>query len=185
MAEPGRLIVFEGPDGVGKSAIAEAASPRRSAGVASGASDFPSRARDGGRFGRHIYELHHDPGRFGIQRLTPESLQLLHIAAHLDAISSRIVPAIHAGCWIVLDRYWWSTWVYGTTAGADRKILDAMIEVERAAWRGIVPTPAFLVHRSEPYRLEGTLDRWRELASAYDGACACRDAPLPGSDPGE
>ena len=167
MAEPGRLIVFEGPDGVGKSAIAEAltsAIGRR--GVRCERLSFPG--RDEGSLGRHIYELHHDPGRFGIPRLTPESLQLLHIAAHLDAISSRIVPTIHAGFWIVLDRYWWSTWVYETPAGGDRKTLDAMIEVERAAWKGIVPTPAFLVHRSEPYRPEGTLDRWREIASAYD-----------------
>jgi thymidylate kinase len=166
MAEAGRLIVLEGPDGVGKSTLAEAiASALVRRGIRNERLSFPG--RDEGSLGRHIYELHHDPERFGIAHLTPESLQLLHIAAHLDAIASRIVPAIQAGSWVILDRYWWSTWAYGIVAGADRKTLDAMIDVERAAWRGIVPTPAFLIERNEPYRLEGTLARWREFARAY------------------
>jgi thymidylate kinase len=167
MADPGRLVVLEGPDGVGKSALSEAlASKISQRGIPCSHLSFPGRGE--GTLGRHIYALHHDPGQFGITSLAPESLQLLHIAAHLDAISGQILPAIRNGHWVILDRYWWSTWVYGRVSGADRATLDAMIDVERAAWRGIVPSPVFLIRRDEPFRLEGDRTRHRSLSSAYD-----------------
>ena len=108
---------------------------------------FPG--KEAGTIGRLIYDLHHAPQMFGIGEITATGLQALHIAAHLDAIEQRILPALNEGHWVVLDRFWWSTWVYGCVSAVDRSTLDAMIQVERLHWNGIMPTVVFLIDRSD------------------------------------
>lgn len=145
--EPGKLIVFEGPDGVGKSTLARCLVGRLMRWhIRSEYTTFPG--RQPGTIGRVIYEVHHDPGSLGIEQLSPTSLQALHIAAHLDAIERAILPALRKGTWIILDRFWWSTWVYGCVSGVERSVLDAMIEVEKVQWSGTQPDVLFLVDRS-------------------------------------
>ncbi len=115
---PGKLIAFEGPDGVGKSSLAEAIVQRLCDGriVAEGIS-LPGSAS--GTLGHHVYHLHHDHVQLGIKSINPTSLQLLHAAAHVDEIQSQILPRLTEGRWVVLDRFWWSTTVYGWANGAD------------------------------------------------------------------
>jgi dTMP kinase len=66
------------------------------------------------------------------------------------------LPAIRAGTWVVLDRFWWSTWVYGVNAGANREILELLIAAELAAWNGIRPGVVFVVERERAIREEQT-----------------------------
>lgn len=163
----GRLIVFEGPDGVGKTTLAKALVEeliRR--GARCDYFSFPG--RDPGTLGRLVYEVHHDPGKFDIHHIDPTSLQVLHIAAHLDAIEGRILPTLKEGRTVILDRFWWSTFVYGIVGGVDRDSLDAMIALELESWTDAQPTVAFLVTRQSPLRTEGTDKRWRELRAAYE-----------------
>jgi len=115
---------------------------------------FPG--REEGTLGKLVHELHHDSTAFAVESLTPTSLQLLHIAAHVDAIESRIVPALKSGVTVVLDRFWWSTWVYGRVSGVHLNSLKAMIRAERIAWGKIRPAAIFLISRlqtqpSQPY----------------------------------
>ena len=142
----GRLIVFEGPDGVGKSTLAQALTNRL---VAMGLScehlTFPG--REEGTIGSLVYDVHHCPAEYGIGAITAASLQALHIAAHLDAIERRIIPALNEGRWVILDRFWWSTWAYGYVAAVDRATLDAMVQVERLHWCGVEPDALFLLDR--------------------------------------
>ena len=143
----GRLIVFEGPDGVGKSTLSLALANRLKAlGLMYQHLSFPG--RDEGTLGRLVYDVHHDPAQYGIEEITAASLQTLHIAAHLDAIEQRILPDLSEGHWVILDRFWWSTWVYGRVAGIERTTLDALIHVERLHWKGVQPDAVFLVDRS-------------------------------------
>src|SRR5262245_38846885 len=166
MADRGRLLVFEGPGGVGKSTLVkEVSSALAARGIDCLCPTFPD--REAGSLGWHVYQLHHEPGRFGIKEIPPASLQLLHVAVHLDAITNRILPALQAGRWVLLDRFWWSTRVYGAVAGTSKKILEAAIDVERAVWEGVVPTMAILVRRSKPLRDGEPIDRWRDLAAEY------------------
>lgn len=166
MPTPGKLIVFEGPDGVGKSTLAsEVASVLNARGMQCDFLAFPG--REPGTLGCHVYQLHHDPGRFGVAGMNPSSLQLMHVAAHIDAIATRIRPALNAGRCVILDRFWWSTWVYGLAGGADRKLLEAVIAVERAAWAGVTPAVTILVCRTAPLRTGEPLDFWIKLGPAY------------------
>jgi len=163
MTSGGKLYVFEGPDGVGKSTLsAWFASHLRESGIRCILLSFPG--KEAGTLGKHVYELHHDPARFDIEAMPAASLQLLHVAAHIDAIENWIKPLLAKGETVVLDRFWWSTFVYGLVGGVSRSVLDRMIALERAVWDPIQPDRLFLVTRTEPLRPEPAelWPRWRD-----------------------
>ncbi len=163
----GRLVVFEGPDGVGKTTLVEALVDELTRrGTRCEYFSFPG--KDPGTLGRLVYEVHHNPKKFGIRDINPTSKQVLHIAAHVDAIERRILPALEEGRTIVLDRFWWSTFVYGIVDGVDRNSLDAMIALELKSWADVKPNVAFLVTRQSPLRTEGPDERWRKLRAVYE-----------------
>ena len=171
----GRLIVFEGPDGVGKSTLSTLAAERlRAGGYMTELLTFPG--REPGTLGRLVYDLHHAPETLGVQTLTPTAKQALHIGAHLDAIERRIRPLLASGVHVLLDRFWWSTWVYGVVGGMDRQVLTRLIEVERAFWGDLRPAVSILIYRDHPLNRAGErLDHWRRLAATY-GELAAAEA---------
>ena len=162
----GKLIVFEGPDGVGKSTLAEHLTSRlRETGVPCKHLAFPG--KEPGSLGRLVYDLHHDASGLGLGEVNPTSFQMLHIAAHVDAIEEEILPALRAGTWVVLDRFWWSTWVYGAAFGVPERSLEAMIELEQLHWGRFRPDVLFLVERASGSPDDGDelQERYRELAN--------------------
>jgi thymidylate kinase len=163
MTTRGKLYVFEGPDGVGKSTLAQwFASHLQESGIRCTLLSFPG--KEAGTLGQHVYGLHHDPARFGISALSAASLQLLHVAAHIDAIETRIKPLLHQGETVVLDRFWWSTFVYGLVGGVSRSVLDSMVALERTVWHPVQPDRFFLITREAPLRPEPPelWPRWRD-----------------------
>jgi thymidylate kinase len=142
------LYIFEGPDGVGKTTLskwfAEVLQENLKQSVAW--SSFPG--KEDGSVGNLVYQLHHDSKKLGVETIHPRSLQLFHIAAHIDAIESRFKKSLQCGTHLVLDRFWWSTWVYGRFAGEPAAILDEMIALEKKAWGKINPKKIFLISRS-------------------------------------
>lgn len=149
MYESGKLFVFEGPDGSGKTTLSLAlAEYLRSQGVECDYFAFPGKESD--TLGKLVYELHHRAQVIGTPKITAASLQLLHVAAHIDAIESKIIPALNTGRAVVLDRFWWSTLVYGTVWGANREALKKMVQVEKTYWAANSPTIVFLIEREKP-----------------------------------
>jgi dTMP kinase len=164
--EEGKLIVFEGPDGVGKSTLVQGTVDFfTSRNLKCEQIAFPG--REHGSLGYHIYTLHHDPAQYKILNINPTSLQVLHIAAHIDTIDRYVVPKLREGTHVILDRYWWSSWVYGKVDGAPESSLDAMTELEKAHWGSYIPRAVFLIDRRSSLRTESPWDKFHALRSAY------------------
>lgn len=162
----GQLLVFEGVDGCGKTTLSAALTQfLRAAGFDCEWHSFPGNRP--GTLGRHIYELHHQARSFGVQAITATGLQALHVAAHIDAIETLILPTLRRGIHVVLDRFWWSTWVYGILQGANRRSLAAMIAVEKLHWGKVRPAQVFLIRRSAKGQTSGT-DGARQLKREYN-----------------
>jgi thymidylate kinase len=171
MRTRGRLIVFEGPDEVGKTTLAEAAiAALREQGEKVLSAAFPGNIP--GTLGEFIYRLHHAPSDFGVQQIGPESLQMLHIAAHLDAIDRIIMPALNAGTSVILDRFWWSTLIYGLVAGGDQRTLEQIIEVEKTRWGARRPEVVLLITRHQPLRAVKDINAWRQVTRRYAAVAA-------------
>ena len=141
----GKLVVFEGLDGVGKSTISQLlATELLSKNIPSLWMAFPGQEKN--TIGAEVHNIHHDVRFKSSDQL---SIQLLHVAAHIDAIKTRILPALNEGKWVILDRFWWSTLVYGSQTNADRESLKLALEIEKKQWHGVLPDMVFLVERDE------------------------------------
>jgi len=162
----GKLFVFEGPDAAGKSSLCERfVEWIQRDGKAVESMSFPGKTP--GTLGDFVYRMHHDPLSLGLESLTASSLQALHIAAHLDLIETKIIPSLEAGKTVVLDRYWWSTRIYGLVAGAREELLDKLIDAEKIAWGEWLPTALFCISRSSPLRDEAAVN-WSRWKDGYD-----------------
>ena len=85
----GRLFVFEGADGVGKTSIINhLCAELRNQGMSVIVIGFPG--YDMGTLGNLIHRLHHNPQYYQINMIDPVSLQLLHLASHIDAINTKM-----------------------------------------------------------------------------------------------
>jgi thymidylate kinase len=160
----GKLYAFEGPDGTGKTTLSNAFTAYLNS-IGQKCSYFSFPGNCSGTLGKHIYEIHHSD--VGIATINPTSLQLLHVASHIDAIESEILPELRAGNSIVLDRFWWSTIVYGSVYGANIYSLEKLIEIEKIHWVDFQPACIFYLKRQ--YTLEpSAIKHWVEFVEAYE-----------------
>ncbi len=173
----GRLLAFEGADGAGKSELAHRlAESLRGRGVECELIAFPG---NGPRsLGRHVYRIHHELASVGIDSLHTASLQTLHIAAHIDEIEGRILPALRKGRIVILDRFWWSTWVYGLAAGVSKKALRHMIQLEGVYWGHVRPAVVFLLRRGNAGGCATSEERLK-LVREYDILAEREQAKYP------
>ena len=163
---PGRLLVVEGPDGVGKTTICRALSEQlRSRGHDLLQLSFPG--KEPGSIGELVYRIHHDEGPLRVGEISALAKQALHVAAHIDAIDRQILPALAEGKVVLLDRYWWSAWVYGLVGGCGRHKLRALVKAERSAWGRVRPVLAVLLRRPTPIDRDDPPARWQRLADEY------------------
>lgn len=162
----GRLFVFEGIDGVGKSTLAKGVAEQLQKNKMNVLLlSFPG--HDPKTLGNLVYKLHHNPSAYNIDNISPASLQVMHIAAHIDCIEKNILPALAKGVTVILDRYWWSTVAYGVLSGVKRQVLNSMIEFEKLAWKDVKPSNLFLITRDKPFRIELSPKQQASLSDAY------------------
>lgn len=163
----GKLFVFEGPDGVGKTTLVQnAINFLHFHEVPLTNFSFPGNIP--GTLGHMVYKLHHAQKELHIVEITPLALQAMHIAAHLDTIESRIKPAINEGNVVILDRTWWSTWVYGQAAQVNEPVLAKLIEAEQLCWGDITPDMLFLIQRASAFKAEHSQEAFNKLSSLYE-----------------
>lgn len=165
------LIAFEGPDEVGKTSLASALAERlRYNGFSAEYMALPGHAI--GTLGHHVYELHHNPADFGLHALDPTSIQLLHVASHVDQLNRTIIPMLARGGIVVLDRYWWSAPVYAEAFGVSKHIVGAIENLERAVWQSTIAKVVFLVRRALPLTDNVSVDTFLRLRKLYDAFAA-------------
>ncbi len=141
-----KIVAIEGPDNVGKSTI-----------ISSLKNNFIKRkinckilsfpGKEEGTIGNLVYNLHHNPNKYDIKKISPYSLQTLHVASHIDIIEQQIKPFKEEDILFLLDRYWWSTIAYGKLSGISEKYLSKLIELEKLVWGNITPAIIFLIER--------------------------------------
>ncbi|NTE68085.1 hypothetical protein G6M85_20990 [Agrobacterium tumefaciens] len=174
----GKLIFIEGPDGVGKTTTIENLKAKlEHRPEPYEFLSFPGKAE--GTLGNLVYQIHHDPVKFGVEEMSGLSKQALHIAAHLDAIERIIGPKLDAGTNIILDRFWWSTVVYGSASEANPDALLGLVEAEKSLWGTSKPALAILLDRDAPIERDDKLSDWLKLRAAYRELAEKEDAFYP------
>jgi dTMP kinase len=157
----GKLIVFEGADKVGKTTLSMAVERRLScSGIKAKWLSFPG--REPNTIGEWVYRFHHQTDI----TICPTALQMLHVAAHIDNISKQVIPALEQNAVVILDRFWWSTIVYGRESGVSDNDLKAMIGIELQFWKAIQPWKVFFVTREKPFE-NLPLDEWTAIVQGY------------------
>jgi dTMP kinase len=121
MDQRGRLITFEGGEGAGKSTQV-----RRLAGtLAEAGIDVLTTREPGGTPGAEAIRglLVSGP----VERWSPLTEVLLHLAARHDHVRRQIEPALAAGRWVLCDRFADSTRVYqGLAGGVGLGLVDTL-----------------------------------------------------------
>jgi len=140
-----KILVFEGPNDVGKTTLSLGLSKVLKE-LAVDAELFSFPGKNCSELGDLVYKLHSDAnaGTFEIESF---SLQMLHVAAHIDLIKNKIATALQMGKCIILDRFWWSTMIYGRISGVDGGMLDSLIAIEKRVWNESRPYAVFLLRR--------------------------------------
>jgi hypothetical protein len=173
----GHLIIIEGPENTGKTTLAQSLSAALlQRGILADYMSFPG--RNTASVGAVVYDLEHKPDRFGLTALPPATRQVLHLAAHLDAIESRIKPALAAGRWVVLDRYWWSMWAHGHAQGVSSSLLNQLVKIECDAWLPTKPAIIFCTLRPVPFDDPPT-PQWENVRAAYGKLVEAQEAHAP------
>ncbi len=166
-SQNGAVWIFEGPDGVGKSTIIRGVERKLLLEDVKVCSlSFPGQQPHS--IGKLVYDLHHKPETFDLQNIHPLTLQMLHISAHIDCIENEIKPAINEGAIVLLDRNWWSTWVYGITAGIKPRPLKMAIGLELYFWKKVKNIELFLIQSDIPYRSISEKSKWGLLNKEYN-----------------
>ncbi len=142
--EPGSgvFIVFEGPDGSGKSVQARTLTERlRERGLPVTLSREPG----GTELGEQVRHIVNDPGP---TLRGPKADVLLYSAARAQHVDEVIRPALEAGHVVVCDRYATSTMAYqGYGSGMDR---DLLARIGEWVTGGLRPRPGGTARRATP-----------------------------------
>ncbi len=121
----GRLITFEGGEGVGKSTQVRLLAEHL---TASGRTVVTTREPGGSPFAERIRDVLLEPGK---PQGTALAEALLFCAARADHLASTIRPALARGAWVISDRFMDSTRAYqgagGSLSAGEIDALEALV----------------------------------------------------------
>lgn len=121
---PGKFVVFDGPDGSGKSTqFRHLAQEVRAAGVET----IEVREPGGTAIGEKIRDVLLDPAN---SEMVTRCEMLLYMASRAQLVEERIIPALARGAFVLADRFISSTLAYqGSAGGMDRKDILAVGDI--------------------------------------------------------
>jgi dTMP kinase len=174
----GRLVVFEGPEGAGKTTqVARLAARLEELGIDAVAFREPG----GTDLGNLIRDTVLDPAR----QITNEAEALLFIASRAELVAERIRPALDDGFVVLLDRFFLSTYAYQIAGRSLPE--DSLRAANSLATRGLKPDITVLLElpagdglsraasRGPRDRMERTGDAFHERVSAAFSEYATRE----------
>lgn len=141
------IYVFEGIDNVGKTTIVQKLREKISLSMGCECSVVAFPGNEPRTLGSLVYDIHHNQSKFFDTFLNETSLQLLHIASHIDLLQRKLERLSSERCIVLLDRYWWSTYVYGLAGELDSNIVQAILAPELIHWKDINVKKIFLLER--------------------------------------
>lgn len=167
---PPRFVVLEGVDGSGKTALFKALAKYYEtifSNLPLYADKFPGTHPH--TLGEWVYrfqrnQVAHAPST---TKVAPPALQMLHVAAHIDAMISRVGPTLQTGGNVLLDRCWWSTYAY-SRSNLPAEQANILVAAERMFWKPLIKPVVIYVHRSESLKqYQITPERYKELDGYY------------------
>lgn len=168
----GKLYIFEGIDNVGKtSIIKEVSKVLKNKNIPYSTYSFPG--KEPNTLGALIYDFHHNKDKYIAHDINNASLQLLHVASHIDLLTRCIIPDLKQGKTVLLDRSWWSTYVYGIANGISKKHIKMILAPEIHISKEIVVGKIFLIKREQKtydydeITTKNILNEYDSLAAEY------------------
>lgn len=146
------IYIFEGIDNVGKTTIIQALKNRINENTEFNCTNIAFPGHEPRTLGSLVYSIHHHEEKYFDVPINEASLQLLHIASHIDLIQRKLKRLCDSKCIVLLDRFWWSAYVYGLAGKIDEDILRAIIAPELLFWKDINIKRIFLLERDERKR---------------------------------
>ena len=143
------IYVFEGIDHVGKTTIANQLKEQIEGVIGLKCESIAFPGNEDQTLGNLVYDIHHHQEKYFFDRLNETSLQLLHVASHIDLIERRIKKLSHENCIVLLDRFWWSTFVYGRVGSLNQETIESIIAPEKLYWDHINVKKIFLIERED------------------------------------
>jgi dTMP kinase len=175
----GRFVVFEGPDGSGKSTQF-----RRQAALvqAAGVTLCEVREPGGTPTGERIRQVLLDPALTG---MTVRCETLLYMASRAELVERRIMPALAQNQCVLADRFVPSTLAYQGAAGGVP--MSEIAAAAKMATRGLVPDLVVVFdidETSAAKRLSPLLDRMEAKGAAFHRAVRKGYLDQAAADPG-
>lgn len=163
----GQVIALEGPDDSGKTTLATSLLRHlRSQGLDCLQLSFHGAAP--GPLGGRAQGIHDDSTPEREMPIPAISLHLRQLAARVELIDSAIRPAVQSGKTVILDGYYWSTWVRGLASGIPLPTLHLLKRLEDAQWTDMSPVFIFLLDRSAPGNVAPSSQAAAERAAYRD-----------------
>ena len=164
------IYVFEGIDNVGKSTVVAKVKGKLDQSLKGYCLIVTFPGHEYRTLGSLVYDIHHNQTKYFDLPLNETSLQLLHIASHIDLIQRKLSNLNLEQDIVLMDRYWWSMYTYGLANGMDQNTVEKILEPELICWEGIKVNRIFLLEREnrqhdyDETKEQRIIEGYRELA---------------------
>lgn len=146
------IYVFEGIDNVGKTSIVQMVKTRISETTEYDCINIAFPGNEPRTLGSLVYDIHHHNNKYFDMTINDASLQLMHIAAHIDLIQRKLMEECNLSKIILMDRFWWSTYAYGLAGKLEKNVVSSIIAPELIYWEKINIKRIFLLERENRER---------------------------------
>lgn len=164
------IYIFEGIDNVGKTTIIQALKMKIKETRGNECINVAFPGNEPGTLGNLVYHIHHHEEQYFEEPINEASLQLLHIASHIDLIQRKLKMLSNSKEIVLLDRFWWSAYVYGLAGELDEETICTILAPELLFWKDIDIKKIFLLERNNRKRdydikkENAIIIKYRELA---------------------